>query len=80
LKSFAERLLARGVFVEDSETAFFGQPHLNGFRASYAYLPEAKLRRALEIVADEAKSALARGNGAGRPEPAAPPERVVLKT
>ena len=67
LKPFAERLLARGVFVEDSESAFFGKPHLNGFRVSYAYLTEAKLRHALEIVADEAKSALARTNGAERP-------------
>jgi GntR family transcriptional regulator/MocR family aminotransferase len=71
LEPLAERLLARGVFVEDSESAFFGQPHLNGFRVSYAYLPEAKLRHALEVVADEAKSALGRAESAGGPTPAA---------
>ena len=51
--------LARGVFIEDSRVQFFGEPHLNGFRVSYAFLPEAELRRALEVVADEAKRLLA---------------------
>ena len=67
MQPFAERLLARGVFVEDSATAFFGKPHLNGFRVSYAYLPEPKLRHALEIVAEEAKSALARAKSTDGP-------------
>jgi DNA-binding transcriptional MocR family regulator len=71
MQPFAERLLARGVFVEDSASAFFGKPHLNGFRVSYAYLPEPKLRHALEIVAEEAKSALAQAKGAERPALAA---------
>jgi DNA-binding transcriptional MocR family regulator len=65
LKPLAQSLLARGVFVEDAESAFFGKPHLNGFRVSYAYLSEPKLRRALEIVAEEARRALASSTGNG---------------
>jgi GntR family transcriptional regulator/MocR family aminotransferase len=60
VRALAEAALVRGVFVEDARPAFFGEPHLNGFRVSYAYVPEAELRRALEIVADEAKRLLAR--------------------
>jgi 2-aminoadipate transaminase len=50
--------LARGIFVEDARPGFFGEPHLNGFRVSYAFVPESDLRRALEVVADEAKRLL----------------------
>ena len=55
LPKLAAALLARGVFIEDSSPAFFGVPHLNGFRVSYAYVPEPELRRALEIIAEEAR-------------------------
>ncbi|HEV8551229.1 MAG TPA: PLP-dependent aminotransferase family protein [Polyangiaceae bacterium] len=58
LSALAAALLARGVFVEDADSAFFGEPHLNGFRVSYAFLDEATLRRALEIVAEETRRAL----------------------
>ena len=56
--------LERGVFIEDARLQFFGEPHLNGFRISYAFVPEADLRRALEVVADEAKRLLANPEGA----------------
>jgi DNA-binding transcriptional MocR family regulator len=58
LPAFCQALLARGVFAEDTDSAFFGEPHLNGFRVSYAYLSEGDLRRALEIVAEETRRAL----------------------
>ena len=54
----AERVLAQGVFIEDTAPAFHGTPHLNGFRVSYAYVPPEELRKALEIVAREAASLL----------------------
>jgi DNA-binding transcriptional MocR family regulator len=54
-------VLERGVFVEDARLQFFGEPHLNGFRVSYAFVPEAELVRALQIVAEEAKRLLATG-------------------
>jgi DNA-binding transcriptional MocR family regulator len=56
----AERLLAHGVFIEDTTPAFHGTPHLNGFRVSYAYLPPEKLRKSLELVAREAGRLLSR--------------------
>jgi GntR family transcriptional regulator/MocR family aminotransferase len=59
LRELARALLARGVFVEDTGSAFLGAPHLNGFRVSYAYLSEADLRRGLELVAEEVRRALA---------------------
>jgi DNA-binding transcriptional MocR family regulator len=58
LRALARALLAHGVFIEDTSPAFFGEPHLNGFRVSYAFLPEAALRRALERVAVETKRLL----------------------
>jgi 2-aminoadipate transaminase len=62
LATLAPRLLSRGVFVEDTSPAFFGEPHLNGFRVSYAFLSEPDLLRALTIVAEETKAALARAS------------------
>jgi DNA-binding transcriptional MocR family regulator len=67
LEALRRAALARGVFVEDARAQFIGEPHLNGFRVSYAFLPEADLRRGLEVVAEEAKRLLA---GVSRPAPA----------
>jgi 2-aminoadipate transaminase len=60
MATLAERLLTRGVFIEDTTPAFHGTPHLNGFRVSYAYVPPEKLRRVLELVATEAGRLLSR--------------------
>jgi GntR family transcriptional regulator/MocR family aminotransferase len=58
LPRLRDALAARGVFVEDASAAFAAPhaPHLNGFRVSYAYLPEPTLERALAILADELAS------------------------
>jgi GntR family transcriptional regulator/MocR family aminotransferase len=61
LRALAATLLTRGIYIEDTSPAFFGEPHLNGFRVSYAYVPEPALRGALEIVATEAKRLLSSG-------------------
>jgi DNA-binding transcriptional MocR family regulator len=70
LRELAAVLLSRGVFVEDSAPAFFGEPHLNGFRVSYAYVPEPELRRALAIIAEETRKLLTRldSSDLGRPD------------
>jgi GntR family transcriptional regulator/MocR family aminotransferase len=52
------RLEARGVTIRLSNEAFFGTPHLNGFRIGYALLPPEDMQRALEIVADALQDAL----------------------
>ncbi len=41
-----------------SREAFFGKPHLNGFRIGYAFLPIKKMQQGVEILADELKKAL----------------------
>jgi DNA-binding transcriptional MocR family regulator len=50
---------ARDVIIESSESAFTGEPHLHGFRVSYAFLPPATLERALGIVGEALREALA---------------------
>jgi len=47
------RLKERGGHIDDSGEAFHGEPHLHGFRLSYAFAPAPLLRRGLEIVAEE---------------------------
>jgi 2-aminoadipate transaminase len=61
LRAVQSALAERGVQIENSEAAFAGEAHLNGFRVGYAYQSTAKLRGALELVAEELKRALARG-------------------
>ena len=52
------RLEARGVMVHLSDEAFFGTPHLNGFRVGYALLSPAAMQRGLAILAEELQQAL----------------------
>jgi len=54
LPALAQRLLARGVEVLlDRHDAFIGEPHLHGFRVSYAWLDQPTLRHALTVLAEE---------------------------
>jgi GntR family transcriptional regulator/MocR family aminotransferase len=53
------RLEARGVMVHLSDEAFFGIPHLNGFRVGYALLSPAVMQRGIAILAEELQQALA---------------------
>ncbi|HEX3766319.1 MAG TPA: PLP-dependent aminotransferase family protein [Kofleriaceae bacterium] len=45
-------LAERGVHVSNASAAYVGEPHLHGFRISYAYLPEHQMRAALTILAE----------------------------
>jgi 2-aminoadipate transaminase len=53
LPALARALAARGVEIEDATPAFFGEPHLHGFRVSYAFAPTEAIRAGLEAIADE---------------------------
>jgi DNA-binding transcriptional MocR family regulator len=55
-----DRLAAREVYIERQNAAFLGEPHLNGFRVSYAFNPPDRLRRGLEVLADELRAMLDR--------------------
>jgi len=53
MKKLRARMAARRVHLEDPSSAFYGAPHLHGFRIGYAYLPPHQLRPALEALAEE---------------------------
>lgn len=53
LRTLRERLAKRRVAVQLSESAFFGRPHLHGFRIGYAFLSTEIMQKALSILAEE---------------------------
>jgi DNA-binding transcriptional MocR family regulator len=46
------RLAERGILVSNASAAYVGPAHLHGFRVSYAYLTEDRMRHALTILGD----------------------------
>jgi 2-aminoadipate transaminase len=53
LTALRARMAERRVHIEDASFAFYGAPHLHGFRVSYAFLAPGDLRRALEMLSEE---------------------------
>jgi 2-aminoadipate transaminase len=57
LRRLEASLAARQVWIETmSSSAFCGEPHLHGFRISYACAPVERLRRGLEILGEELRA------------------------
>lgn len=65
LLALRERLAAKDVAIEDASSHFHGAPHLHGFRVGYAFLPEERLRKGLERLA-EALAEMGAGRSAER--------------
>ncbi len=53
-----DRLARRKVTIRLSDEAFFGPPHLNGFRLGYAMLSQDDMQRGIEILADTLRQEL----------------------
>lgn len=51
-------LARRKVTIRLSDEAFFGQPHLNGFRLGYAMLSQDDMQRGIEVLADTLRQEL----------------------
>ena len=52
------RLESKNVLVRFSDGAFFGTPHLHGFRIGYAQLTPHEMQRGLELLASELRRAI----------------------
>jgi DNA-binding transcriptional MocR family regulator len=58
LDALAARLRDQGVSIESATNAFEGEPHLHGFRVSYAFLAPETLERAVQLVGEALRRAL----------------------
>jgi GntR family transcriptional regulator/MocR family aminotransferase len=59
LATLVARCAHHQVWIDPNAAAFVGEPHLHGLRIGYAYLPQEKLRRGLEVLASELRALLA---------------------
>jgi 2-aminoadipate transaminase len=59
LQALAARLRERKVLLSLSDRAYFGVPHLHGFKLGYAFLNTEEMERGLTLLAAELRSALA---------------------
>lgn len=57
LDALIRRMAARGVRIESSRDAFFGPPHLHGFKIGYAFLSVEEMQQGLETLAEELRRA-----------------------
>jgi DNA-binding transcriptional MocR family regulator len=61
LDALGATLRDRGVSIESATNAFEGEPHLHGFRVSYAFLAPETLERAVRLVGEALGQALQAG-------------------
>lgn len=50
LESLSARMLAQGVSIESTRSHFATEPHLHGFRVSFAFVTEPEMERALRLL------------------------------
>jgi DNA-binding transcriptional MocR family regulator len=58
LKELRKRLEVRDILIELTDQAFFQKPHLHGIRLGYAFLPEVKFEKGIQVLATEIKKVL----------------------
>jgi DNA-binding transcriptional MocR family regulator len=58
LQALAARMRERKILLALSDRAFFGVPHLHGFKLGYAFLTPEEMERGLTTLASELRSAL----------------------
>lgn len=58
LVSVISSLMEKGIFIQHNPEAFFGKPHLHGFRIGYASISTSHLQQGIEILAAELKKHL----------------------
>lgn len=59
LRQLALRLRAHHLVLSLSDSAFFGEPHLHGFKLGYAFLSPSEMERCIDVLARELRVALA---------------------
>ena len=58
LTGLLERLGKKGIHIQPSHDAFFGKPHLHGFKIGYAFLSKPAMETAIDRLATELRKAL----------------------
>lgn len=57
LDALSATMLERGVSIENTRSHFAGEPHLHGFRVSFAFASEAAMARAVALLASALREA-----------------------
>jgi 2-aminoadipate transaminase len=58
LEKLIHKLHERKIRIQTSEDAFFGPPHLHGFKIGYAFISKKEMQTGIEILSEEIKKSL----------------------